>query len=85
MTVYADKERVVNAIYIDFWKAFHHLTQQSDLKAEQAFPLKSKNTELSDLQENPLALWIKYKGMESYLYCLNSAFNILCNIKNIMK
>lgn len=56
MTVYADKERVVNAIYIDFWKAFHHLTQQSDLKAEQAFPLKSKNTELSDLQENPLAL-----------------------------
>lgn len=84
MTVYADKERVVNAIYIDFWKAFHHLTQQSDLKAEQAFLLKSKNTELSDLQENPLALWIKHNGMESYLYCLNNAFSTFIQHKNIM-
>lgn len=84
MTVYADKERVVNAIYIDFccvrwWKAF-----QSDLKAEQAFLLKSKNTELSDLQENPLALWIKHNGMESYLYCLNNAFSTFIQHKNIM-
>ena len=74
MTVYADKESVVNAIYIDFWKAFDHLTQHSDLKAEEAFQSTSKNTELSDSQEIPLALRIKHRGMESTLYCLNNAF-----------
>lgn len=56
MTVYADKGSTVNAIYIDFWKAFDHLAQHSDLKAEEAFQLMSKNTELSDSQEIPLAL-----------------------------
>lgn len=56
MTVYADKKSIVNAIYIDFWKAFGHLTQHSDLKAEEAFQLMSKNTKLSDSQEIPLAL-----------------------------
>lgn len=42
MTVYADKESIVNAIHINFWKAFDHLTQLSDLKAEDAFQLMSK-------------------------------------------
>lgn len=74
MTVYADKGSTVNAIYIDFWKAFDHLTQHSDLKAEEAFQLMSKNTELSDSQEIPLALWMKHRGMESILYCLNNSF-----------
>jgi len=56
MTAFAVKGSAVNAVYIDFWKAFDHLTQHSDLKAEEGFQLTSKNTELSDLQEISLAL-----------------------------
>lgn len=48
--------------------------QHSDLKAEEAFQLTSKNTELSDSQESPLALRIKHRRIESILYCLNNAF-----------
>lgn len=39
-------------MYIDFWKAFERLTQHSDLKAEEAFQLTSKNSELSDSRDS---------------------------------
>lgn len=52
VTVYADKGSTVNAMYIDFWKAFERLTQHSDLKAEEAFQLTSKNSELSDSRDS---------------------------------
>lgn len=56
MAVYADKDSLVNAIHVDFWKAFVHLTQHLDFKAEEAFQLTSKTIELSDSQEIPVAL-----------------------------